>query len=65
MFYLEQIREMLKGLYMFLNSQVFRFFVELGEVLVIFRRKIMEDRRQSQQFILAWRNGGDKVRYDS
>ena len=46
MFYLEKVREKLKGLYMFLSSQVFKFFVELGEVLVIFHGKIMEDRRQ-------------------
>ena len=30
---------------MFLSSQVFRFSVELGEVLVIFYGKIMENRR--------------------
>ena len=45
MFYLKKVREMLKGLYMFLNSQFFRFLVKLGEVLVIFHGKIMEDRR--------------------
>ena len=45
MFYLKKVREMLKGLYMFLNSQVFGLSVELGEVLVIFHGKIMEDRR--------------------
>ena len=65
MFYLEKVREMLKVLYMFLSSQDFRFSIELGEVLVIFHGKIMEDRRQLQRFISAWRNGGDKVRYDS
>ena len=65
MFYLKKVREMLKGLYMFLSSQVFGFFVELGEVLLIFHGKIMDDRRQLQWFISAWRNGGDKVRYDS
>ena len=43
MFYLEKVREILKGLYVFLSSQVFRFFIELGEVLVISCRKIMED----------------------
>ena len=45
MFYLKKVREMLKGLYVFLSSQVLRFSVELGEVLVIFCGKIMENRR--------------------
>ena len=61
MFYIKKVREMLKGLYMFLNSQFFRFLVKLGEVLVIFHGKIMEDRRKLQQFILAWRNGETRL----
>ena len=65
MIYLKKVREMLKGLEMFLSSQVLGFSVELGEVLVIFHGKIMEDRRQLQRFISDWRNGGDKVRHDS
>ena len=50
---------------MLLRSQVLGLSLELGEVLVIFDRKIMEDRRQMKRFISAWRNGGDKIRYDS
>ena len=64
MFYLKKVREMFKVLYIFLTSQVFRLSIKLGEVLVISRRKIMEDRRQLKWFISAWRNWGDKVRYD-
>ena len=45
MFYLETVKEMLKNLNMFFSNQVFRFSIELGEVLVIFHGKIMEDRR--------------------
>ena len=52
MFYLKQVNEMLKGLYMFLSCKVFRFSIKLRKVLVVFCRKIMKDMTQVKWSIL-------------